>query len=333
MSISSSGTAGFQERVQAHIRMLAEQPAAWHIAKNLRWMETHCRIFGIGEAVQVSVAYQGFRELVREAAYATVELSIKVAGDSVQAGRFNLFCVPQDVQGFVAGVMSFFEAVKAAEAPALDLSLLWRFLEGDIDWTRVSRVVVGLDLREQALQSRLKLWFFADDETGVVRNPVQKALAMHGRDELFDALHLHPSLLFGYDLCFDGSTGFRSYPDVTAEEFASDSVRARLQPVLSRQTMCAMEEALWTHFQISSRNRDLMVQLHPMEPSAFLAKWVPHPVAARVHGLYGEVPLLDMVVSLPMHELERGEVENFSLYYMPAGGRRPKQVGLPEVRE
>lgn len=298
--------------------MLAEQPAAWHIAKNLRWLETHCRSFGIGDAVQASVAYQGFRELVREVAYATVELSIKVAGHSVLAGRFNLFCVPQNVQGFVAAVMSFFEEVKAAEAPALDTSLLQQFLEGDVEWTRVSRVVVGLDLREEPLQSRLKLWFFADDEAGVARNPVQKALAMHGSDELFDALHLHPALLFGYDLGFDGTTGFRSYPDITAEEFASDVVQSRLQPVLSRQTMRAMEEALWTHFQISSRNRDLMVQLHPMDPSAFLAKWAPHPVAARVHGLYGEVPLLDMVASLPMRELESGEVENFSLYYMPA---------------
>jgi LynF/TruF/PatF family peptide O-prenyltransferase len=317
--MSSSGTAGFQEQVQAHIRMLAEQPAAWHVAKNLRWMETHCRTFGIGEAVQASVAYQGFRELVREVAYATVELSIKVAGDSVQAGRFNLFCVPQDVQGFVAAVISFFEAVKAAEAPALDLSLLRRFLEGDVDWTCVSRLVVGLDLREQAVQSRLKLWFFANDEAGIARNPVQKLLAMHGSNVMFDALHLHPALLFGYDLCFDGTTGVRSYPDITAEEFASDVVQSRLQPVLSPRTMLAMREASWTHFQIASRNRDLMVQLHPMEPSAFLAKWAPHPVAARVHGLYGGVPLLDVVVSLPMRELERGEVENFSLYYMPAG--------------
>lgn len=298
--------------------MLAEQPAAWHVAKNLRWMETHCRIFGIGDAVRASVAYQGFCELVREAAYATVELSIKVAGDSVQAGRFNLFCVPQDVQGFVAAVMSFFEAVKAADASALDLSWLRRFLEGDVDWARVSRVVVGLDLREEPLQSRVKLWFFADDEVGVARNPVQRLLAMHGRDDLFDALHLHPALLFGYDLCFDGTTGVRSYPDVTAEEFASDVVHSRVQSVLSPRTLLAMKEASWTHFQIASRNRDLMVQLHPMEPSAFLAKWAVHPVAARVHGFYGEVPLLDVVVSLPMAELERGEVENFSLYYMPA---------------
>jgi len=147
---------------------------------------------------------------------------------------------------------------------------------------------------------------------------VRKALAMHGGSAIFDALHLHPSLLFGYDLGFDGTTGLRSYPDVTAEELVSDVVQSRLQPVLSRRTMLAMREASWTHFQISSRNRDLMVQIHPVEPSAFLAKWVPHPVAARVHGLYGEAPLLDVVVSLPMRELERGEVENFSLYYMPA---------------
>ncbi|NUQ29230.1 MAG: hypothetical protein HOQ35_12040 [Acidobacteriaceae bacterium] len=316
--MSSSGTAGFQERVQAHIRSMAEQPAAWHIAKNLRGLETHCRVFGIGKAVQASVAYQGFCKLVPEATYATLELSIKVTGDDLQAGRFNLFCAPQDVQEFVVRVLSFFEAVKAAEAPALDLSLLRRFLEGDVDWTRVSRVVVGLDLREESLQSRLKLWFFADDEAGVAHNPVQKALAMHGTDEFFDTLHLHPALLFGYDFGFDGTTGLRSYPDVTAEEFASDVVESRLQPVLSPRTMLAMREASWTHFQISSRNRDLMVQLHPMEPSAFLKKWASHPVAARVHGFYGEVPLLDVVVSLPMRELERGEVTNFSLYYMPA---------------
>lgn len=308
----------FLETAKEYQRQLGLKTQDWIVAKNLACLEFHCEAFCISDKLRHSRALAGFASLVRTTEYSSVEVSVKVEDGVAQAARFNLFCHPFDKAGFTSTILTFFDDVARSEEVHLDTGHIKELLDGGVDFGRVSRMVCGIDLRAERRLSRLKLWFFADNEPGRTGNPVEHALTMRGAGPLFRTLHLHPGLLFGYDLRFDGTTALKLYPDITGDEFASLAIRSRLSAVLSKRSLEAMEQANWTHLYLSSRNTDTMLQFHPREPDEFLAHWLPHPLARHIHRTYANCPMLDMVVSVPDRELERKAIENFALYYMPA---------------
>jgi LynF/TruF/PatF family peptide O-prenyltransferase len=301
-----------------HGSSLSSKSQDWITRKNLACMEAHCDAFTISESVRRSRAYTGFADIVRSSEHGSVEVSVKVEGGITHAARFNIFCQPSDKAGFTSEVMTFFDDVAAFECVRLNTTPVHDLLKAPLDWSSVSRVVCGIDLRAEPGLSRLKLWFFADDEPGRPDNLVTRALRAHGASPIFRAMHLHPGLLLGYDLRFDGTTALKLYPDIREDEFAFSEVQSGLASVLSVRAQEAMAQSHWTHLYLSSRNTDTMLQFHPNEPDEFLGKWLPHPLAHVIHRTYAELPLLDMVVSLPAMELDRKAIENFTLYYMPA---------------
>lgn len=315
---TESTRGSFLEEAWAYGRSLSSKSRDWIVRKNLACMESHCDAFGIPESIRRSRAFAGFAEIVGGAESGSVEVSVKVEHGVAHAARFNIFCQPSDKAGFASTVVAFFDDVAAFEGVALNTEPVRDLLDGTLDWSSVSRVVCGIDLRAELSLSRLKLWFFAEDEPDRPNNLITRALEAHGASPLFQALRFHPMLLLGYDLRFDGTTALKLYPDIRAEEFASAEVQSGLASVLSALALEAMAQSPWTHLYLSSRNTDTMLQFHPREPDEFLADWLPHPLAHRIHRIYADVPLLDMVVSLPARELERGDIENFTLYYMPA---------------
>lgn len=306
------------EAAKAHADSLSSKSQAWIKQKNLAWLEAHCDAFAVSERVRRSRAFTGFADIVRNAEHGSIEVSVKVEAGIAHAARFNIFCQPSNKASFVSEVMAFFDDVALFEGVRLNMTPLQDLLRAPLDWSSVSRVVCGIDLRTQPSLSRLKLWFFAEDEPGRRDTLIMRALTAHGVSPLFRAFHLHPALLLGYDLCFDGSSSLKLYPDIRGDEFASAKAQSKLIAGMSVRAQEAMAESYWTHLYLSSRNTDTMLQFHPKDPDTFLADWLPHPLAHGIHRTYSELPLLDMVVSLPAMELDRKAVENFTLYYMPA---------------
>ncbi len=309
----------FVEATKAHGRFLSGKSQNWITRKNLACLEVHCDAFGIPESVRRSHAFAGFANIVRSSERGSVEVSVKVEDGIAHAARFNIFCQPSDKAGFASAVVAFFDDVAAFEGVALNTAPVRDLLDGTLDWSSVSRVVCGIDLRAEPGLSRLKLWFFAEDDAGKPDNIVTHALKAHRASPLFRSFqfHLHPTLLFGYDLRFDGTTALKLYPDIREDEFASAEVQVGLS-VFSTSAREAIAQSHWTHLYLSNRNTDTMLQFHPREPDEFLANWLPHPLADGIHRTYADAPLLDMVVSLPARELNRRAIENFTLYYMPA---------------
>jgi LynF/TruF/PatF family peptide O-prenyltransferase len=314
----TESTRSFVEAAKAHGRYLSSQSQDWITRKNLTYLDLHCEIFGISESVRHSRAFSGFTDIVRGSEHGSVEMSVKVEDGIAHATRFNIFCQPTDKAGFASTVVAFFDDVAAFEGVHLNTMPVRDILNAPLDWSSVSRIVCGIDLRTEPGLSRLKLWFFAEDEPGRADNIVTRALTAHGVSPLFRAFHFHPTLLLGYDLRFDGTTALKLYPDIREDEFASPEVQSGLASVLSVRAQEAMAQSHWTHLYLSSRNTDTMLQFHPKEPDEFLGNWLPHPLAHGIHRTYAELPLLDMVVSLPAMEFDRKAIENFTLYYMPA---------------
>jgi LynF/TruF/PatF family peptide O-prenyltransferase len=308
----------FLERAKAHGSFLSRRSQDWIVRKNLAFMEAHCETFGISESIRRSRAFVGFANLVRGSEHGSVEVSVKVEDGVAHAGRFNIFCQPSDKAGFVRDVVSFFDDVSACESVFFNATSIRNILDSPPDWSSVSRVVCGIDLRTEQYLSRLKLWFFGEDDPDRPDNLVTRMLTAQETTPLFRTFHLHPTLLVGYDLRFDGTTALKLYPDIREDEFASAEVQSALASVLSVRAREAMAQSHWTHLYLSGRNADTMLQFHPREPDEFLDNWLPHPLAHGIHRAYAGFPLLDMVVSVPATELERNTIDNFTLYYMPA---------------
>jgi LynF/TruF/PatF family peptide O-prenyltransferase len=307
----------FVEAAMAHGSSLRSKSQDWIIRKNLACLEAHCDAFGIAESIRRSRAFTGFADIVRASEHGSVEVSVKVEDGIAHAARFNIFCKPSDKSGFVSEVMAFFDDVAAFEGVRLNTAPVRDILDAPLDWNSVSRVVCGIDLRIEPGLSRMKLWFFAEDNPDRPDNLIARVLRTHGDSPLFRAFHFHPALLLGYDLRFDGTTVLKLYPDVREDEFSAE-IQSELASVLSVRAREAMAQSHWTHLYLSRRNKDTMLQLHPKDPDEFLGNWLSHPLAYGIHRTYAELPLLDMVVSLPAMELERKAIENFTLYYMPA---------------
>jgi LynF/TruF/PatF family peptide O-prenyltransferase len=308
----------FVEAAKAHGRTLNSKPKDWIVRKNLSCLDLHCNAFGISESIRDSRAFTGFADLVRNSEHGAVEVSVKVEDGLAHAARFNIFCQPSDKADFVSDVVAFFDDVAAFEGVRLDTKPVRDILDAPLDWSSVSRLVCGIDLRTEPGLSRLKLWFFAEDEPDRPNNLVTRALMAHRDNPLFRAFHVHPTLLLGYDLRFDGTTALKLYPDIREDEFASPEMQSGLASALSARAQEVMAQSHWTHLYLSSRNTDTMLQFHPKEPGEFLDNWLPHPMAHSIHRTYAELPLLDMVVSLPAMEFDRKAIENFTLYYMLA---------------
>jgi LynF/TruF/PatF family peptide O-prenyltransferase len=317
-SSTESTQRSFVEAAKAHGRSLNTQSQDRILQKNWACLDFHCDAFGLSGNVRDSRAFTGFTNILRISEHGSLEVSVKVEDGLAHAARFNIFCQPSDKGGFVSNVADFFDDVAAFEGVRLNTAPIRDILDAPLDWNSVSRVVCGIDLRAEPGLSRLKLWFFAEDEPDRPDNLVTRALTGHGASPLFDALHVHPTLLLGYDLRFDGTTALKLYPDIREDEFTSAEIQSRLASVLSPRAQEALAQSYWTHLYLSSRNTDTMLQVHPKEPDEFIDNWLPHPLAHGIHRTYAEIPLLDMVVSLPAMELDSKAIENFTLYYMPA---------------
>jgi LynF/TruF/PatF family peptide O-prenyltransferase len=255
-----------------------------------------------------------FRRLVEKTHGCTLETSCKVERGEVRAARYNLFYHGEHRALFLDRVMGLFDEVGRTEKRGLDRDLLRRFLGREADLTGVRKVVTGIDLHPDRSRSRLKVWFILGDAPALAR----RAIALHGDSRTVNVLRLHDELLIGFDLRFDGTSGIKIYPDVRAEQAKDRTVRARLGRVLSARAIEAMKECVWTHVYLAKHNADTVLQFHPADPGAFLARYLPGLAVKRLGRAYAGRRLLDMVASMPDGELAAGDVKTYALYWMPA---------------
>ena len=308
----------FREAAQRHENWRAGQSDADLVRANLKCIKFHCEAFDIPSEVVDCAALAGFEDVVRAAGRGVIESSVKVINGIAHSARFNILCSPTDKLSFLHKMFAFVENLASADCIRLDLQPVREMLVG-ADLSRVSRMVCGVDLRTDTMDSRLKICVFADHEPGNANDPVERALASGRVDRRFQSIHVHPALLLGYDLRFDGATALKMYPDVWEEELEVPAIRSRLSGVFSSAAMRVIREAYWTHFYLSSEEKQPALDLHLKNPDEFIARWLSNPIADRIHRAYSGCPMLDVVAAIPQSELESALIENFTLYYMPAG--------------
>jgi LynF/TruF/PatF family peptide O-prenyltransferase len=293
-----------------HVHGTDYTPAMFAPEKNLAWVEFHRNAFSIPLAEPLAA----FARLVAGAQGCTVEPSCKVEGGVVHPARFNLFYHGHHKAHFLNKMLAFFDEAAQAAGVCLDTRPLEDLLRDGIDLQGVRKVVTGIDVRPERGRSRLKIWFIV--------NSAQECLKRIAVDDVdwatFRTLHIHDELLVGYDLRFDGTTAIKVYPDVRPQELRIPETRQRLAAVLSEPALDAMACCSWTHLYLAKHNPDIVLQFHPSDADEFVHRYVNCRRARKIHEIYRGRHLLDMVVSMQDNKLQRGNVDNYALYYMPA---------------
>jgi LynF/TruF/PatF family peptide O-prenyltransferase len=285
-------------------------PEMYAPEKNLACLEHHRTTFSVAE----SPPLDAFRRLVEQSHACTLEASTKVDERELSAARFNLFYHGVHQRRFLERVFRFFDQLERAPEIRLDRGKVERFLRGHDDLRGVRKVVTGIDLRREVARSRVKLWFMLSDAPELA----QRGIALHGDRKPVEALRFHDEFLVGFDLCFDGSTRVKVYPDVRRAELDNRRISARLGRALSPRALEAIRACVWTHVYFGKHNRDVVLQLHPADPDTFVPKYLPRKLGPELHAVYDGCRLLDMVVSVEAGQLAQSAVDRFAMYHMPA---------------
>jgi len=260
-----------------------------------------------------------FTRLAARVAPCTVEVSVKVEGEQLHAGRYNLYYHGTRKSEFLQSALETFSEISQAEGISLEDSLLRQFLGPGVDDEQLSKVVAGIDLRESRAHSRLKLWFMIASSPELV----ERAIELHGQRAEVDALRFHEEFLVGFDLGFDSRSAIKLYPDVTRAELDDLEIVGQLSSVVPPAALEAMQESSWAHLCLRKDRPGVVVHLHPVEPDEMVARYVPEALRPKLHDAFAATRLIDMVISAEAAELGSGQLKNFTLYYMPADLPRP----------
>jgi LynF/TruF/PatF family peptide O-prenyltransferase len=267
--------------------------------KNLSVIEAHRRAFDLPE----SPILERFVDLVRDSEGATTEASCKLEAGERHSARFNLF-YHRDSKPAYAAVRRYLNALE------LDLALVDEFIASDLDFERITKVVTGIDWRpNDPRASRFKLWFMLNGYP----EKVARAIELQ-RDERARPLIMHDEFLVGFDLHPGGPTRVKLYPDLRPEELTDPRVTAAFSPAVRD----AMAECRRVHVYFPGPNAPRVIQFHPSDPDAFVARYLALELATPVHWRYRGERMLDMVVSFRDAALGNSKIRDFALYYMPA---------------
>ena len=119
--------------------------------KNVSVVRFHARAFDVPDSPWL----RAFESLTGAAGRATTEASCKVAKGVRHACRYNLF-FHEKTQDAYPRIRDYLAQGAEATQSQLDLRVLDQFVGGDFDFSRVSKVVTGVDLRPSLADSRLK---------------------------------------------------------------------------------------------------------------------------------------------------------------------------------
>jgi LynF/TruF/PatF family peptide O-prenyltransferase len=291
--------------------MIADDNTLLLSDRNLHFINEHKRAFQI-ESVY---ALDQFECFVKEANDWGLECSCKINKDKLYPIRFNLFRNNPSFKQFDAA-LNFFRQVEAKDEVKLDYRLMEQFLGNDFDFTKISQILVGVDLRKELFASRLKVWFVIEDYL----EKLEIAITLCEPSEELRAMIVCCSLVIvGFDFYLDGRTTIELYPRILRQELQEVSLQKRLAKVLSPSALQMLDNCWAFAFGFSKANPEIILYCPTPEPDSFIAN-LRNPLAALVHNYYQQQSVRGTIVAFRERELLSGAVENLNLYYQMSLG-------------
>ncbi|NEO31391.1 MAG: LynF/TruF/PatF family peptide O-prenyltransferase [Symploca sp. SIO3C6] len=275
--------------------------------KNLRYLGEHKRIFGVENLYPLEL----FENFVQARQDCLIDCACKIDQDKLHAARFSLaFVNQQDAKEQIRAALNFFGKVERRIEVKLNYQLLQEFLGIGFDFTKVIKILVGVDARREITDSRLKLFIWIDDYP----EKLETAIALAGDSQDLRLLLVNNQLLVGFDFWLDGRNAIELYPTISAEEWQRVDVRQRLTTVFSPPALRLLDDCYKLQIGFSQANESKILYFHALEPSNFVDN-LGNDLASRIDAYYRHQPVKALVVSIPESELLAGSIQKLNMYY------------------
>nr|BCR82584.1 prenyltransferase [Microcystis aeruginosa] len=283
--------------------------------KKLYYISAHKHAFEIDNLYPLNL-FEGFVERIEKiekTENCVLESSCKIDHDKLYPVRFNIGFPNNSIKQLHA-VMDFFRRVESRVDVKLNLSLFQQFIGNDFKLDKMTDLMLGIDLRRDLSDSRLKIGLTIEDYP-----EKQKAAVIlnNNIDEVTSNLLISNRLHIGFDFYLNGRSEMELYPHIMQQDFQKLDVQQRLSKVLSPPALQVVPACTRICVGISKANRDKIIYYYLENMGDFLNYFTVNDTARKVHAYYLKQPVVEMCVALPESELLAGTtIKNLNLYYL-----------------
>jgi LynF/TruF/PatF family peptide O-prenyltransferase len=273
---------------------------------NLRYINEHKRAFQAEGSIYPLELFENF---VSQAEGWMLECSCKIERDKLSPIRFNVFRKQPTAEHYRA-VREFFRQVAVRVGVRINCTLLDQFVRDNLDFSKIGEVGIGIDLRKELRESRLKLFFTFSDYP----EKVGAAIALCQPPKEFWELRIDNNLVVGFDFFLDGRSAIEVYTTVSKDNLRRGEVRERLAKVLSPVALQLLDSCSLLIVGFSKNKPENILYYQPRDPDSFISQ-LRNDLARRCHAYYQGQPVIRTLVGLREKELLAGFIENVNLYY------------------
>ncbi|QEI40303.1 hypothetical protein BMF77_00868 [Dolichospermum sp. UHCC 0315A] len=271
-----------------------------HIGKHKQVFEIEDYLFPLGH----------FEKLVQGQKDAIIDCACKIDHDRLHAARFTLTWTKPDAKSQINAALNFFNAVAARVEVKLNYQLLHKFLGNNFDFSKVIKVLIGVDARREVKDSRLKLFIWIDNYL----EKTETAISLCGNSPELRSILTNNNLLIGFDFSLNGSHEIEVYPTLSAEEFVRENVQIRLAKILPAKALEFLKVCHLLQIGFSQANESKILYFHPTDHNYFVDNLGNH-LADRVHAYYRHQAVRALVVCIPESELIKSSIQKLNMYY------------------
>lgn len=238
-----------------------------------------------------------------------LECSHKIKSDLTYSQRLNLwfFRAEPDIFNHISG---FFEAL--GKTYDLNFSLLEKLIK-NIDFKKINQFIVGVDLREEPVDSRVKLWLIVEDYP----DKVAECVEVNGSDQSVRDLVKHSSniFLFGFDYSLlDYKSRIKIYPLYFEDQIRENNVKELFSRLFCPETRRLIDQCKRVHVSFQGRDFQKIIHFTPRLPDAFIQQ-LNHPTVNEISAKYRSRGYPPSIISLADKQLAAARLEDINLYF------------------
>lgn len=279
--------------------------------EKLRYIGNHKQAFDIEPLYPLAL----FEEFVATTGDCLIECSGKIKQDQLYPARINLQFSDQQYFHNIHASIDFLKRAASRTDVNLDLDILSTFLVGNFDYSKVQTVLLGIDLRHNLSESRLKLFIRIGDYPE--KMALAKRLCKIAPES--EAMLRSDTVHIGFDFYLDGRSAIELYPELKKNEFNHPFIYNQLKTMLSPEALKPLPVCSLFGIGLSPANEVNVLYYHLENIQDFLSYFPINDTACRVHDFYLQQDgSRKMWVALSESEMQAGKINNVNLYYSKA---------------
>ncbi len=163
-----------------------------------------------------------FEKLVSESPCSILECGPQISPEGIHAARFRVGYVEKNNPRGLDAISQFLDKISEYEHVHLNRAILGQIVDEKFDLLRVGKLGIGVDLRENMSDSKVKFYFTIKDYP----EKWAQVLDIHPPVDGIDVYPMNDT--FGINIYFDGRTDIEMYPYLTTADCANTSLMEKL---------------------------------------------------------------------------------------------------------